>query len=204
MLHDFVGPVTGDKTAIFLKSRGLPSANNTAVTAAANLVKTLNGDFADSDARWTAVKTWAGADDGDVVRLSGSIASLPSFYAPPNRLNVEVYDGDNQTVQVLGIGQTPELDLTVSLFDPGGDSGHAALAKVAEGTMIDVLVLTATSWKLENTKHIDGTALEAGGFAVLVSAGKPYNPGGDAGDYSQLTVPMAFKGITGERVIASY
>lgn len=193
-LHDFAGPVTNDKTAVFLKYTG--------ITVSSNLVKSI-GDAADEDARWNAVKSWAGADDADVTRLPGAITDMPTFYAPPNRINVETYDGDNQAIQVLGIGQTPDLDLTISLFNPGGDSGHAALAKLAEGTMMDVCVLTATSWKLPNTAHIDGSALEAGGFAVLVQTGKPYYPGGAASDYSRLTLPMAFKTIS-SRVIASY
>lgn len=202
-LHDFHGPVTNDKTAIFLKAKGLPENNATAVTAATSLVKEVDDETADDD-RWGAVKTWAGADDGSVVRLPAAITDMPTFYAPPNRLNVETYDANNQTIQVLGIGQTPDLDLTISLFDPAGDAGHAALAQLAEGTMMDVCVLTATTWKAKNTFHIDGTALEAGGFGALVVTGKPYYPLGGAGDYSQLTVPMAFKGITASRIVASY
>lgn len=193
-LHDFKGPVTNDKTAVFLKY-----AN---VTAASNLVKSV-GDAADDDAAWAAVKNWAGADDVDVTRLPAAITEMPDFHAPPNRVNVEVYDGDNQTVQVLGIGQTPDLDLTISLFNPGGDTGHAALAAVAEGTMMDVLILTATSWKAANTQHIDGSAIEAAGYAVLVVAGKPFAPGGAAADYSRLTIPMAFRAIS-KRIVASY
>ena len=108
-LHDFNGPVTNDKTAIFLKYSG--------VTASTNLVKSV-ADAADADAVWAAVKNWAGADDANVTRLPASIAEMPDFHAPPNRVNVEVFDGDNQTVQVLGIGQTPDLDLTIELFDP--------------------------------------------------------------------------------------
>ena len=196
---DFKGPVTNDKTAVFIKTTG--------VTESSNLIKSLN-DAADAAARWTAVKTWAGADDASVIRLPGAVTDMPAFIAPPNRLNVETYDGDNQTIQVLGIGQTPELDLTVSLFNPGGNDDHATLAALADGTLLDVLVLTATSWKLENTRYINqstgDSALEAGGTAVLVSAGKPYPPGGAAGDYSRLTIPMAFKGAAASRVVASY
>lgn len=201
-LHDFKGPITNDKTAVFLKGKGLPSGNNTAVTAASNLVKSVR-DAADEDAVWTAVKSWAGTDDDDVVRLPAAITELPDFHARPNRQNVEVFDGTNQSVQVLGIGTTPDLDLTITLYDPGNDDGHAALAKVADGTMLDILVLSATTWKAENTEHIDGTALEASGFAALVVAGKPYQPGGQASDYSRLTLPLAYRDIS-NRIIASY
>ena len=46
--HDFKGPVTNNKTALFLKTTG--------ITASSNLVATL---AADADAKWTAVRTWA-------------------------------------------------------------------------------------------------------------------------------------------------
>ena len=85
--HYFKGPVTNDKTAIFLKTSG--------VTAASNLVKSIR-DAADDDAKWTAVKTWAGSDDDDVTRLPAAITELPDFYAPPNRQNIEVFDFDTR------------------------------------------------------------------------------------------------------------
>ena len=193
-LHDFKGPVNNDKTAIFIKTTG--------VTATANLVKTV-GEAADADAKWAAVKTWAGADDASVIRLPAAITEMPDFHAPPNRQNIEVFDGDGQTVQVLGIGTTPDLDLTITLFNPGGDSDHATLAALAEETMLDVLTLTATTWKAANTEHIDGTAIECAGYATLCVCGKPFAPGGQAADFSRLTIPMAFRGIS-QRIVASY
>ena len=80
-LHDFQGtpaqgPVTNDKTAVFLKGKGLPTNNNIAVTAASNLVKSV-ADADDDNAVWTAVKGWAGNDDGSVVRLPAAIGSSP-------------------------------------------------------------------------------------------------------------------------------
>ena len=201
-LHDFAGPVTNNNTALFLKGKGMPATNNVAVARGSSLVKSIN-EAAGDDARWNAVTTWAGADDAKVVRFPAAIADLPAFYAPPNRLNVDVYDGDMQAAQVLGIAQTPDLDLTVDLFNPSDDA-HAALAAVTPGTMLDVLVMTATSWKLTNTVHLDGTALECGGFAALVTAGRPYPALGPAGETAKLTVPLAFQAITAQRVIASY
>lgn len=183
-LYEFAGPVTGDKIAIFVKYTG--------ITAASNLVASL-ADDADDDARWSTLQTWAGDDDGDVTRLSGSITSLPDFHAPPNRINVQTFDGDNQSIQVLGIGTTPDLDLTISLFDPKGNPGHAALARLAENTYIDIAVLTATTWKADKTKHINetGTKLEAAGYAIFCQTGKPFQPGGEATDFSRLTIPLA-------------
>ena len=192
-LHHFKGPVTNDKTAVFIKKDG--------ISRTSNLVKSIR-DAADDDAKWTAVKNWAGTDDADVIRLPAAITEMPDFVAPPNRLNVEVFDGTNQSRQVLGIGQTPDLDLTITLFDPGNDEDHAALHALPDGTMMDIVVLTATTWKATNTEHIDGTALEATGFAALVVGGKPFMPGGAAGDYSRLTVPMAYQ--THVDVVASY
>ena len=63
--HDFGGPVTNDKTAIYFKITGVTESNN--------LVKVV-ADAADADAKWLAVKTWAGADDGNVIRLPAAIA----------------------------------------------------------------------------------------------------------------------------------
>ena len=191
--HDFDGPVTNDKTAIFFKTAG--------VTATSNLVASL-ADDADNAARWATLKTWAGNDDADVRRLSASVTEMPDFHAPPNRINVETYDADNQSIQVLGIGTTPDLDLTVSLFNPAGDEAHAELAGLAENSYIDIAVITATSWKADNAKHIDGTALKAAGYAIFCQVGKPFAPGGQANDFSRLTVPLAFKGIS-QRLNAS-
>ena len=69
--------------------------------------------------------------------------------------------------------------------------------------MMDILLLTATTWRAPNTEHIDGTALEAAGYAVRVTTGKPFAPGGAAADYSRLTIPMAFRAIS-DRIVASY
>lgn len=193
-LHDFKGPVTGDKIAVFLKTSG--------ITATSNLVKTVR-DAADDDAVWTAVKAWAGNNDGSVTRLPAALSELPSFHAPPNRLNIEVYDGANQTVQVLGIAQTPDLDLTIALFDPGNNTDHATLAKMAENTLVDVLVLTATTWRASGTAHIDGASIECSGYAVLALAGKPYQPGGPAGETAKLTIPLAYRDVS-PRIVASY
>lgn len=193
-LHDFKGPLTNDKTAVFVKLTG--------VTAASNLVKSVR-DAADADAIWTAVKNWAGVDDANVTRLSAAITELPDFVAPPNRVNTEVYDGDGQSVQTLGIGTTPDLDLTLTMFDPGNNNDHAAMAAIEDGTLLDIAVFTATTWKDENTKHLDGSDLECGGFAALVLAGEPFVPGGAAGDFSRLTVPLAFRSRT-QRIVASY
>lgn len=196
-LKNFKGPVTNDKTAVFLKHTG--------VSASANLVGSIHA-AADDDARWTAVTSWAGNDDANVTRLPAAITELPDFNAPPNRQNVEVFDGNNQTVQVLGIATTPDLDLTITLFDPGNDSDHADLAALDDGTMMDVLVLTATTWKKTTTKFLNpaagNSALEASGFAALVTVGRPYTPGGAASDYARLTIPMAYR--DSERIVASY
>ena len=77
-LHHFKGPVTNDKTAVFIKKDGISKSSN--------LVKSIR-EAADDDAKWTAVKTWAGADDGSVIRLPAAITEMPDFVAPPNRLN---------------------------------------------------------------------------------------------------------------------
>ena len=193
-LHDFKGPLNNNNTAVYIKHNG--------VTAASNLVKSVK-DAADADAIWTAVKNWAGADDANVVRLSAAITDLPDFFAPPARVNTEVYDGDGQTVQTIGIATTPDLDLTITLFDPGNNDDHATLAALEDKTMLDIAVFTATSWTAANTKHLDGTALECGGFAALVQCGEPNVPGGAAGDFSRLVLPLAFKSKT-PRIVASY
>ena len=69
--YDFKGPVTNDKTAVFLKGKGLPSGNNTALTASANLVATLDGDFDDENARWAAVKAWGSPAHAGIAVLCG-------------------------------------------------------------------------------------------------------------------------------------
>ena len=56
-----------------------------------------------------------------------------------------MYDGSNQTVQTLGIGTTPDLDITITLFDPGNNTDHATLAGLADNTMVDLALLTATT-----------------------------------------------------------
>ena len=56
-LHDFSGPVTNNNTALFLKGKGMPASNNTAVTRDNSLVKAIN-EAADDNARWAAVTTW--------------------------------------------------------------------------------------------------------------------------------------------------
>ena len=150
-LHPFKGPVTNDKTAVFIGYNGATATFTDDVTASDNLVKDMV-DAADDDARWTAVKTWAGAADARVIRLPAALTELPNFHAPPNRQNIEVIDGDNQTVQLLGIGQTPDLDLTIALFDPSDEDGHGKLAKIANNTMLDLLVMTATDWKADNAE----------------------------------------------------
>ena len=193
-LYDFKGPVTRNNTRIYTKTAG--------VTAAANLVKSVT-DAADADARWTAIKTWAGADDGDVTRYPGVIADFPGLHAPANVINTEVYDGDGQTRQSFGIAQTPELAITIALFDPS-DAAHAALAAIKNGTYLDLLHITATSWFAADTVHLDGTKLAGGGTVALLQAGQGYDPGGAAGENIQWTLPVALRGIYPDRVVASY
>ena len=189
--HDFQGPVNNDKTAVFLRYNGLAKGSTATVTAAANLVKSIR-DAADSSGRWAAVTTWAGAADANTIRLPAAITELPDFVAPPNRQNIETYDGSGQTVQVLGIATTPDLDLTITLYNPS-DTDHQLLRDLPDQTMLDILVMTATTWRAANTGTLDGSALEASGFAALCVAGKPFRPGGAAGDFSRLTIPLAYR-----------